>query len=70
MIDNYDLFEMHEAALERKAKKFPVCCACCEPILEDRKWHFPDDNDYYHYDCFMDYVMENCWSDNDEEGGW
>ena len=30
MTDNYDLWEAHEARLERELAKFPVCAYCGE----------------------------------------
>ena len=35
MIDNYDLYEIHEAQQEGMIKRLPVCEICGEPIMDD-----------------------------------
>ena len=35
MMDNYDLFEMHDAEQERKLQKLPVCVYCNEHIQDE-----------------------------------
>ena len=35
MIDNYDLYEIHEAQQEEMIKRLPVCEICGEPIMDD-----------------------------------
>lgn len=35
MIDNYRLWEMHDAEQERQLAKLPLCCLCEEHIQQD-----------------------------------
>lgn len=49
MLDNYDLFEMHDAEQERWLAKLPVCVECGEPIQDD-----------YLYEINGEYVCEDC----------
>lgn len=34
-MDNYDLFEQHEAEQERWLAKLPICSECGEPIQDE-----------------------------------
>ena len=38
MIDNYDLWCMHEREQERKAAKRPKCSCCGEPIFDEKAY--------------------------------
>lgn len=48
MMDNYDLWAMHDAEQEAKLRRLPVCCECKDHIQQERavringKW-FCDD---------------------------
>lgn len=35
VIDNLDLFEMHERERQRALKRLPVCSECGEPITDE-----------------------------------
>ncbi len=42
MLDNYDLFEMHEAEQERKLARLPICDCCKEPIQQEKAVYYND----------------------------
>lgn len=67
MIDNYDLFEMHEAEIERRTRHLPICCVCEEHITSDYGYRIPGENDIFCEDCWDEFVRDNCRVDIEEE---
>ena len=49
MIDNYGLWERHEAEQQRQLEKYPICDYCGEEILDDNL--FDIDGNLYHEHC-------------------
>lgn len=51
LLDNSDLFEMHDAEQERQLLSLPVCSCCKHPIQQSKavcigdKWFCEDDED-------------------------
>lgn len=64
-IDNYGLFELHEAEQEAWIEKRPLCVCCLNPIQDD--YLYDIDGKLYCEDCMRDefrkctdnYVKEN-----------
>ena len=54
--DNYDLYERHEAEIERYEKKLPRCACCGEPIRSEKAY---DIDGWYCQDCFDEWVDDN-----------
>ena len=52
-MDNYTLWEQHEADQEKKLAKLPKCCLCGEPIQQESairisgKWYCDDCLEYH-----------------------
>lgn len=67
--DNYDLFEMHDAQLERNLKGLPECAKCGEPITSERAYEV---DGWYCESCFEEYVKDiSAWTEDlIEEEGW
>lgn len=42
LLDNYDLWERHEAEREEALQKLPVCYECDEPIQDEHLYHIND----------------------------
>lgn len=49
LVDNYDLFDKHDAEKEEELKKLPICKACEEPIQTE-----------YCYGNNGRYICEHC----------
>lgn len=52
-MDNYDLFEQHEAEMERLLESRPVCSECGEYIQDE-----------YFYEINGEYICEECLNEN------
>lgn len=52
MMDNLDLFEMHDAQREKEATVYPVCDYCGERIFDDFLYAF--DGEIICESCFND----------------
>ncbi len=52
MIDNYGLWERHDAEQERKLQALPKCSECGEPIQDE-----------YCYEIEGKYICEHCMSE-------
>lgn len=57
MLDNYDLYDIHEREREKEASCFPQCKECKERIFTEKCYEF--DDDVICEDCVMDYINEN-----------
>lgn len=53
MLDNLDLWNIHEAEQERKLARLPVCSYCDEPIQDD-----------FCYEIDGELICEDCLNDN------
>ena len=47
--DNYDLWEAHDAELERQLSELPVCDYCADPVQDD-----------FYYEINGDVICEHC----------
>lgn len=56
MIDNYDLWERHDAEQNRWLKRLPKCSICGEHIQQDMA---------FHYDGI--WICDGCISENQKE---
>ena len=54
MVDNYDLWAMHDAEQEREASKLPICKCCEEPIFQEEAVCIDDD-------WYCEYCEEEAW---------
>ena len=43
MMDNYDLWEQHDAKQEKEAEQFPTCCECGCTIFDDFCYEYNDE---------------------------
>ncbi len=57
MIDNYALWEMHEAEQERQLSKLPVCSCCDEHIQDEYFYQINDENICVH--CLNEYYRKD-----------
>ena len=55
MIDNYDLFEMHERQVERRLARLPKCNKCGNPITSEYGY---DVDGLWCEDCFEEYKKD------------
>ena len=55
MIDNYDLFEIHDLAQSKKLSRLPVCRKCGEPITSEYAY---DIDGLWCETCFEDYKSD------------
>lgn len=53
MMDNYDLWEQHQAEQDRGEKEFPTCCECGCTIYEDFIYEYNDEP-----------ICDDCMHDN------
>ena len=52
MMDNYEMWERHDAEQERQLQKLPKCILCGEPIQQDFAVHL-----------FGGYICDTCLED-------
>ena len=65
MIDNYDLYRMHEAEEERRIARLPKCNKCGEPITSDKAYDF---DGLWCEDCMEEYLKDiTVWTEDYEE---
>lgn len=57
MIDNYKLWEMHDAEQERQLQQLPVCSCCGEHIQDDYFYQINDENICVH--CLNEYYRKD-----------
>ena len=57
MLDNYDLFEMHDAEQEAWLRTLPVCEYCDEPIQDEYLYEI--DGEYVCEECLREYMNEH-----------
>ena len=62
MLDNYDLFSMHQAEQDRWLEKRPICDCCGEHIQEDRAFYYNDQYFCLYPDCEKA-LIELVWED-------
>lgn len=60
MIDNYDLWTLHDAEQQKRLAKLPVCCMCGEPIQDE--YYFEIEDEIYCEKCLREY----CRRETDE----
>jgi formylmethanofuran dehydrogenase subunit E len=56
MIDNYDLWERHDAEQNRWLKRLPKCSICGDPIQQDMAFHHNGT-----------WICDGCISENQKE---
>ena len=52
MLDNYDLWQRHDAEQQRRLSELPECCYCSQPIQDE-----------YAYLIDGEWVCEECMDD-------
>lgn len=69
MIDNYDLYRMHEARQEKWLRKRPICPRCKEHIQDEYGYNI-DGDELLCGDCAMEWLKEQQVEILDEEDEW